>query len=135
MKHLIVRAGLICGLGAFATASSATELYTCATEPADQAEELGLTLCNASPTDALVARVDTDNLQRREGALVLEVDEGGVSQEAGFQPGDVIYRIGGVDVPHAQAAAENLALVQSRADTVVNFLRGGRPYRIKLRRE
>ena len=71
----------------------------------------------------------------REGALVTDVPPGGVSSVAGFAVGDLIYRVGGVDVPDARSAVENLGRVGSRADTMVNFLRGGRPYRIKLRRE
>ena len=48
--------------------------------------------------------------------------------------GDLIYRVGGVNVPDARSAADSLARVRLRSDTVVNFLRGDRPYRIKLRR-
>ena len=54
--------------------------------------------------------------------------------ERGLQPGDVIYRVGGVDVDTAESAADVLSQIGARGDTIVNFLRGGRPYRVKLRR-
>ena len=113
----------------------AADLYACGDRPHAEAAALGLTLCDALPTAALSARAEPENLQVREGALVTDVPAGGVSSVAGFAVGDLIYRVGGVDVPDARAAVENLGRVGSRADTVVNFLRGGRPYRIKLRRE
>lgn len=114
---------------------SAAGLYTCGGQPRAAAEAVGLTLCDALPTDALSARAGPENLQVREGALVTHLQPGGISSVAGFDVGDLIYRVGGVDVGDAGAAADNLDRVGSRADTVVNFLRGGRPYRIKLRRE
>ncbi len=121
--------------GALAAQENAADLYTCGDQPRAEAAVVGLTLCDALPTDALSARAGPENLQVREGGLVTEVRPDGVSGVAGFAAGDLIYRVGGVDVPDARAAVENLGRVGSRADTVVNFLRGGRPYRIKLRRE
>ena len=127
---------LLAGAAAAAAAQdSAADLYTCGGQSRAVAEAVGLTLCDALPTDALSARAGPENLQVREGALVTDVQPGGISRVAGFHAGDLIYRIGGVDVPDARSAVENLGRVGSRADTVVNFLRGGRPYRIKLRRE
>ena len=85
-------------------------------------------------TTSLTDRSEVDNLQVRDGALVVELDAAGVSATAGLQPGDMIYRVGGVDVGNAQSAAATLEGIGSREDTVVNFLRRGRPYRVKLRR-
>ena len=70
----------------------------------------------------------------RLGALVSRVETAGIGAAAGLIGGDVIYRIGGNDVAEAGAAAEQLDMIGTSADTVVNFLRKGRPYRIKLRR-
>ena len=127
--------GVLLLTGAAAGPVNAADLYACADRPEGAAEAVGLTLCDALPTDALSARAGPENLQVREGALVTDVRPGGISSVAGFDVGDLIYRVGGVDVPDARTAVENLDRVGSRADTVVNFLRGGRPYRIKLRRE
>ena len=91
------------------------------------------TLCNARATSDLTRRAEADNLQVREGALVVEVDQSGGGGVAGLQPGDVIYRVGGVDVTDAESAALRLMSLAAASDTVVNFLRGGRPYRVKLR--
>ena len=136
MKHLICSLALVAALGAYGGAQDGgATLYNCAAEPPDETVALGLTLCDASPTDVLVSQADTDNLQQREGALVLDLDTDGITEAAGFAPGDVIYRVGGVDVADARSAAERLEQVEARADTLVNFLRAGRPYRIKLRRE
>lgn len=113
----------------------AAGLYACTDEPRGEASALGLALCDAAPTSELAARAAADNLQEREGALIVEVETDGITSNAGFHTGDVIYRVGGVDVAGAVSAAEQLAQIQARSDTVVNFLRRGRPYRIKLRRE
>ena len=59
---------------------------------------------------------------------------GGIAQVAGLRAGDVIYRVGGVDVEDNVEAAARLSLLVESADTVVNFLRGGRPYLVRLRR-
>ena len=75
-----------------------------------------------------------DNLQVRAGALVSRVETRGTAALGGLAVGDVIYRVGGTDVDDADTAAQQLDLVGTSADTVVNFLRLGRPYRIKLRR-
>lgn len=127
--------GVLLLTGAPAAQENAAELYACGDQRRAEAAVLGLTLCDALPTDALSARAAPENLQVRQGGLVTDVEPEGVSGVAGFAAGDLIYRIGGVDVGDARAAVENLDRVGSRADTVVNFLRGGRPYRIKLRRE
>ena len=52
---------------------------------------------------------------------------GGIAQVAGLQAGDVIYRVGGVDVEDNIEATARLSLLIESADTVhVNFLRRGR---------
>jgi len=109
--------------------------YTCGTTPKVEAKIVGLTLCDGQPTDELSMRADAENLQVREGALVSKLANEGISNKAGLQKGDLIYRVGSIDVADAETAVENLGQVKSQADTVVNFLRSGRPYRIKLRRE
>ena len=138
LNYRLIRAipiGILLLAGAAAAQESAVALYTCGGQPHPAAEAVGLTVCDALPADALSARAGPENLQVREGALVTALQPGGVSRAAGLQVGDLVYRVGGVDVRDARAAVENLDRVGSRADTVVNFLRGGRPYRIKLRRE
>ena len=121
-------------LGAIGVAQDAARFYTCVDATAAAKSPLGVTLCDAQPTPTLADRADADNLQVRDGALVVEVETDGISATAGLEPGDVIYRIGGVDVSSASTAALELERVGTTADTVVNFLRGGRPYRVKLRR-
>ena len=110
-----------------------TVLYSCAEGTDAHAALVGARLCDAEPTATLTSRSAEDNLQVREGALVTTLDTPGISQTAGLAQNDVIYRVGGVDVDTAEAAAEQLALVKTTQDTVVNFLRGGRPYRVTLR--
>ena len=109
-------------------------LYTCADPAAARSLDIGATVCDAEPTDALTQRLDVDNLQLRAGVLVTEVAPDSLSQRAGLQAGDVIYRVGGVDVDNSVKVTARLSLLQESADTVVNFLRRGRPYRVKLRR-
>ena len=114
--------------------AESTQLYTCEERTSVNVPDVGVTVCDATATAELERRAATDNLQSREGALVVELDAAGVSSQAGLQSGDVIYRVGGVDVASAESAAAALALIGSGSDTIVNFLRGGRPYRVKLRR-
>jgi serine protease Do len=109
-------------------------LYRCKTETTVAVALLGLDLCDAEPTPLLAERAEPDNLQTRDGALVVDVEEGGIAAVAGVQPGDMIYRVAGVDVPGAADAGAGLADVGTDSDTQINFLRRGRPYRIKLRR-
>lgn len=111
-----------------------TQLYACTSTMPTDVPTVGVTLCDANPTSELDLRRDSDNLQSREGALVFEVVEMGISSEAGLQPGDVIYRVGGVDVDSSASAADRLSQINPLSDTIVNFLRQGRPYRVKLRK-
>ena len=117
-----------------AAAPVAAALYRCADAATVEVAALGLDLCDSEPTARLAERAEPDNLQNRDGALVVEVRDGGVAARAGTEPGDVIYRVAGVDVAGAAEAAAGLAGVGSASDTQINFLRRGRPYRIKLRR-
>ncbi len=121
-------------LGATGSAQDTAQLYTCVDASAEAEAPLGVTLCDAEPTSTLTSRAEADNLQVRDGALVVSIKTNGISATAGILPGDLIYRIGGVDVENASAAIKELDRVETAADTVVNFLRGGRPYRVKLRR-
>ena len=125
--------------GAAASASfglqpAAAALYRCASGTTVEVASLGVDLCDAAPTPLLAARAEPDNLQTRAGALVAAVVDGGIAAVAGVQPGDMIYRVAGVDVAAADEAAPGLARVGTNSDTQINFLRRGRPYRIKLRR-
>lgn len=117
-----------------AAAPAAAALYRCADAATVEVAALGLDLCDSEPTARLAERAEPDNLQNRDGALVVGVRDGGVAARAGTEPGDVIYRVAGVDVAGAAEAAAGLAGVGSGSDTQINFLRRGRPYRIKLRR-
>ena len=119
---------------AFAVQPAETALYRCETEGTVEVALLGIEMCDSEPTPLLARRAEPDNLQNRDGALVVEVADGGIAAIAGAQPGDMIYRVAGVDVPGAEEAAAGLATVGTDSDTQINFLRRGRPYRIKLRR-
>ena len=109
-------------------------LYRCVADTDLDVESVGLALCDAEPGPPLLERAEPDNLQVREGALVVAVEDGGVAAVAGVQAGDMIYRVAGDDVTEAAAAGTGLAGVRADSDTQINFLRRGRPYRIKLRR-
>jgi hypothetical protein len=122
-------------VGATALATQPEDpLYMCLDASITRDLDIGATVCDAAQTDALTERLDTDNLQLRSGALITEVGAEGVAQVAGLQAGDLIYRVGGVDVDDNVKVAARLSLLEDTADTVVNFLRRGRPYRVKIRR-
>lgn len=135
LRHVLTIGGL--GLVLLWTAAhgqAGDALYVCADLDATRTIDIGATICDAAPTSALAARLEPDNLQLRRGALVTEVSPGGVAEVAGIRAGDVIYRVGGVDVEDNVEATARLGLLVESADTVVNFLRGGRPYLVRLRR-
>ena len=124
--------------GASATgeqAAGANRLYVCTDTASTPVPDLGVTVCDATTTAELERRAEADNLQSRQGALVVSLQDAGVAARAGLQSGDVIYRVGGVDVASAESATDVLAQIEARSDTIVNFLRGGRPYRVKIRRD
>ena len=133
MATAILVAAMTCAATAVAMQDD-EPLYTCVAPAAPRILEIGATICDALPTDALTQRIEVDNLQLRAGALVTEVAADSVLQIAGLQEGDVIYRIGGVDVDNNVEATARLSLIKRASDTVVNFLRRGRPYRVKIRR-
>ena len=128
----LLTAATILGSAPGTTAQSGA-LYSCTDPQTARPVEIGVIICDASPTEALAARLEDDNLQQRSGALITEVSAGSLAQIAGLAPGDVIYRVGGVDVEDEVEASTRLDQIGDDADTVVNFLRGGRPYRVKLR--
>lgn len=109
------------------------QLYECASTTKSEAPFADMVICDAAATSELSRRAEVDNLQVREGALVVELEPSGVAGVAGLQIGDVIYRVGGINVTSANSAAVRLTTMGADSDTVVNFLRGGRPYRVKLR--
>ena len=99
------------------------QLYACADTMPTDVPTVGVTLCDASPTSELDLRRDSDNLQSRDGALVIEVAEMSIASEGGLQPRDLIYRVGGVDVKSSAAAADRLSQINPVSDTIINFLR------------
>ena len=112
----------------------AEPLYVCATPAGTRTLEMGITICDAAPTDALKERMEVNNLQLKAGVLVTDVVTDSVLQIAGLEADDVIFRVGGVDVDNGVEVTARLSLIEEAADTVVNFLRRGRPYRVKIRR-
>ena len=139
LRIMLVRTVMaVCGLAALAatgpTAQIHEPLYTCVDGAATLTLDIGITVCDAAPTEALNRRLDEDHLQRRPGALVTEIADGGVAQAAGLQPDDVIYRVGGINVDSKVTTNTRLNLVEENADTVVNFLRDGRPYLVRVRK-
>ena len=137
----IVLATGAAGLGVSPAAAAGREtqpadppLYLCADAARVEAERVGLTLCDAAPTPALADRAERDNLQLRSGALVVAVVPDGLAAREGLLPNDMIFRVAGSDVGGGGAASARLAAVGVESDTLVNFLRTGRPYLVKLRR-
>ena len=136
-RQLIAVAGslvlVVCAAPVTAT-QDAEPLYVCATPAGTRTLEMGITICDAAPTDALKERMEVNNLQLKAGVLVTDVVTDSVLQIAGLEADDVIFRVGGVDVANGVEVTARLSLIEEAADTVVNFLRRGRPYRVKIRR-
>ncbi len=112
-----------------------SELYICQDESREEISPFGLTVCDAKLSENLSERIQEENLQTRNGILVVTVKNGSISDTAGLQENDLIYRIGGSDIMKTKSAITSFTQIRVQADTVINFLRGGRPYRIKIRLE
>lgn len=126
-----------CGLAVVAASPSTQTqeaLYVCVDGTSTLTINIGITICDAAPTEALQRRLDEDYLHLRPGALVMEVTDGSVARVAGLQSGDVIYRVGGINVGNQDETSAHLERIQDTADTVVNFLRDGRPYLVRVRK-
>ena len=130
----VVLGGSLAAAAGRGTQPADPPLYRCADAGRVEAEPVGLTLCDAAPTPALADRAERDNLQLRPGALVVAVVPDGLAAREGLLPNDVIFRVAGSDVGGGGAASARLAAVGVESDTLVNFLRTGRPYLVKLRR-
>lgn len=135
-RAALAAAGVVLALAVTPAAQTdGPPFYTCVEGTmAVEAPLVGVELCDAAPTEALLARAVEDNLQVRSGALVVSADPDSVGATEGLQAGDMIYQVARVEVTSAEAAAERLAGIVTERDTVANFLRYGRPYRVKLRR-
>ena len=96
--------------------------YTCSVEPNTKTIAIGVTLCDASATPELSASAAQDNLQVRNGALILELTTNGIARIAGLKKGDVIYRVKGIDIADAATAEEQLRHMPLTSDIVINFL-------------
>ena len=138
MTHRLFGSGVIVAMSLSAPGTAGaqpSELYSCAEAGTAEVTSIGVTMCDASATARLTQTASSDNLQVRDGALVREIASRGISGIAGLQVGDMIYRVGGVDITDTASAKDELMKIGATSDTVVNFLRGGRPYRVKLRRD
>jgi C-terminal processing protease CtpA/Prc len=124
---------LILSTGIGMAQENTSVLYICKSETSASVVIIGLTLCTATSTNELSLLSEERNLQIREGVLIVKIEPNSISEQAGLQQGDMIYRIGSSDIIELQTAADRLAGVRRNSDTVVNFLRRGRPYRIKFR--
>ena len=134
LSGALVSAAPAGGFGAQPASGAGGTLYRCADGAPTVTAALGIELCDGEPTPLLAARAEPDNLQVRAGALVVAVGPGGVAAREGVQPGDLIYRVAGADAAGADDVRAGVAATGPNSDTQINFLRRGRPYRIKLRR-
>ena len=77
---------IVLGAASTLVAQDADTLYTCTAEDDTRTLDIGVTLCDATPTDGLTQRLEVDNLQLRSGALVTEVTLGGSAKQPGWHP-------------------------------------------------
>lgn len=88
----------------------------------------GLTFCS---DPARIENPAMGGLQ--EGVRLAGVDPKGPGASAGFQTGDIVYRIGGAPVNTGAAAVKRLQSLRPGEEVVVNFWRGTLPFLIRLR--
>ena len=90
----------------------------------------GLRLCSGRQTAS--PESDSD-LAPDDGALIVALQPESVAAVEGLRAGDLIYKVDGVRVTDARSAAAGLEGLHAARDTLVNFLRDGRPYLVRLR--
>jgi S1-C subfamily serine protease len=88
----------------------------------------GLTFCSEP------ARIENPAMGGlQEGVRIAGVDPKGPGASAGFQAGDIVYRVGGMPVNTGAAAVKRLQSLRPGEEAVVNFWRGTLPFLIRLR--
>lgn len=92
----------------------------------------GVTLCSGRPPGTGTAPDGGDT--QTGGALIVSLESGGIAERDGLRAGDLIYKVDGALVTDARSAAAGLGDIQDARDTLVNFLRGGKPYLVRLRK-
>lgn len=100
--------------------------------PADQGKALagpqGLTFCTEP------ARIDNPAMGGlQEGVRIAAVAAKSPAELAGFQAGDIVYRIGGQPVNTGEAAVKHLSALRPGEEAVLNFWRNELPFLIRLR--
>jgi S1-C subfamily serine protease len=89
---------------------------------------LGLTFCSEP------ARIENSAIGGlQEGTRVASVEPKSQAAEAGFQPGDIVYRVGGAPVNTGAAAVKRLQSLRPGEEAVLNFWRETLPFLIRLR--
>jgi putative serine protease PepD len=88
----------------------------------------GLTLCSNTARVAIRAAEEP-----QDGVRIVAVEAGSPAESAGFQPGDVVYRVGGEWVSTGAAAIKRLEALRPGQEAVVNFWRDGLPFLIRVR--
>jgi serine protease Do len=97
----------------------------------ETSEGFGMTLGNITPDVARRLRLESDV----RGAVVMEVDPQSPAQKAGLQPGDVILRVGNLEVSSAAEVQRELGRVRSGGFVRLRALRGGQETFIGLTKE
>lgn len=90
----------------------------------------GLRLCSGRQ----VASPESDSdLAPDDGSLIVALEPESAAAVGGLRVGDLIYKVDGVRVTDARSAAAGLEGLNAARDTLINFLRDGRPYLVRLR--
>lgn len=111
-----------------ASAQSKTEATCAAEEGKPIAGPKGFTFCSEP------ARIDNPALGGlQEGVRIAAVEPGSEAAEAGFQAGDIAYRIGGAPVNTGAAAVKRIESLRPGEEAVINFWRGQLPFLIRIR--
>ena len=88
----------------------------------------GVTLQNI---DAALA--EAFNLERNDGAVITSVLKDSPADQAGLKPGDILRKVNGKNVKHADGVRNQLGLLKIGSQVIFDILRGGQPKQISLK--
>lgn len=125
---VLVGAGLPGPLALEATQTGSPTMACPSEEGKPVAGPEGMTFCSEP------ARIENPAMGGlQEGVRIAGVDPKGPGAAAGFQTGDIVYRIGGQPVNTGDAAVKRLQSLRPGEEAVVNFWRGTLPFLIRVR--
>jgi hypothetical protein len=80
----------------------------------------------------VLPHTDPDAEDAQDGFTMHGIRLGSLLDRMGLKNGDLVTRVGGMDLSSSEAGAAALALLRKRGETIVSVERGGKPFSLRL---